>query len=626
MSDAADAPTPPTRRRWPAAALCVALALLFAFHGWWAASTKSPTFDEPVHTLSAWLIVNRGDFRLNPEHPALWKYLAGLPLVGFPLTADLDAPAARAPLALVEAQWPWMAETLFRTPGNDGVALVGRARMAMAVVPFLLALVVARWAWALAGPTAAVVATAALSLDPNLLAHAALVTNDTAATLAFTLAAYLTWQVGRRFTWPRAAGLVATCAVGVGVKATCVLLVATVGLPLAIRMLARWRDAADRRTISPARFLAIGLGAAILGYVLLWPAYQFRAAPTPAGDRFDAPALRAAEAYYEVVGDALRAGEPISREAALARVPGRPPSKVSGAIHWLEDRRLLPQAFSVGVLHAQTRGISRPTYLLGEVRPTGSHAYFPLALAWKTPLAVLAATAVAVVALPSALRRAGASTRWALVCLVVPPAIYFAVMVAANLNIGLRHALPVLPPLYVALGVAAQRAIAWRPRAGPATVVGAIAVLAVEVLSTCPNYLAFFNVAAGGARGGLARLGDSNLDWGQDLPALAEYYATWRRGNAGAPFYLSYFGSVDPRVYGIDYVNASPGYPLARAAPSDAYLQTGGTLAVSATALQGLVDEPSRPLMATLRGQEPLDVINGSIYIFRIAPAGAGRP
>ena len=66
------------------------------------------------------------------------------------------------------------------------------------------------------------------------------------------------------------------------------------------------------------------------------------------------------------------------------------------------------------------------------------------------------------------------------------------------------------------------------------------------------------------AKRGVKRLGDSNLDWGQDLPALSDWYKSFRADskNEIVPFYLSYFGMTDPEYYGISYKNVYGGYPL----------------------------------------------------------------
>src|SRR4051812_33941405 len=61
--------------------ICGGLLALFGALCYSAALTKNATFDENVHLPAGWVHLRYGDFRVNPEHPPLWKYWAGLPLV-----------------------------------------------------------------------------------------------------------------------------------------------------------------------------------------------------------------------------------------------------------------------------------------------------------------------------------------------------------------------------------------------------------------------------------------------------------------------------------------------------------------------------------------------------------------
>ncbi len=64
-----------------------------------------------------------------------------------------------------------------------------------------------------------------------------------------------------------------------------------------------------------------------------------------------------------------------------------------------------------------------------------------------------------------------------------------------------------------------------------------------------PDFLAYFNLLAGGANNGWRSLVDSNLDWGQDLDDLPE----WMAENDVDEVWLSYFGEARPEYYGITY-------------------------------------------------------------------------
>src|SRR5271154_2685323 len=128
---------------------------------------------------------------------------------------------------------------------------------------------------------------------------------------------------------------------------------------------------------------------------------------------------------------------------------------------------------------------------------------------------------------------------------------------ASDLNIGIRHVLPLYPFIFVAMGWAATMAWErWRRGTGVVLLI-VMSALAVESLGAFPNFIPFFNAAAGGSTGGFHLLGDSNLDWGQDLPLLSD----WQHAHPRTPLYLSYFGLADPSYYGIRYTNLPGGYP-----------------------------------------------------------------
>lgn len=582
--------------------------------------TKSATFDEPVHLLSSWLIVNRGDYRVNPEHPPLWKMIAGIPLIGVPIDLNLKSNGATGVFSQIETQGLLATNVLFRSD-SYGSQLLNSSRLVMSSFLALTVLVTGLWARAAGGWTAAVLAAAMLALDPNFLAHGSLLTNDVAASFIFVLAGYLTWKLGRQSSWKIATALVLTCAAGAGIKFTCVLLVPIVGVPLLIRALwsRAWparKELVDTRARRLANVVALAITTTCVTFIAIWSFYLLRHAPTPAGDLFDASYPRNYLAYNAIARAAGLRNEPLSDAEIKALVPSFVPSPSTRAIYWLQDHRLIPQTLGYGLTYAAGRGILRPSFLLGEYSDTGFLLYFPVAIATKTPLVTLALflTALILGIIHRKTWMGDQERRWLVLCLLSCPAIYLTFACLSNLNIGIRHILPIYPAMYVAAGLALAKLIR---SAKPARflVPGAIALLAVETLSAHPNYLAFFNRAAGGERGGLRILSDSNLDWGQDLPALADWYHRWRVDHPGDAFYLAYFGSVDPRVYDIDYINISPGFVYDQRPPT-LDLQCDGVVAISATWLAGTFPPELRPMMGNLRARTPIAVINGSIYLY----------
>jgi hypothetical protein len=226
------------------------------------------------------------------------------------------------------------------------------------------------------------------------------------------------------------------------------------------------------------------------------------------------------------------------------------------------------------------------------------------------------------IVLPSAAddaRRELPESLWAMICLILPPAIYGLAALMTNLNLGLRHVLPIYPFLYIGIALVALRLLRLRlPWAK--WVVAVLAVgLAVETLAAYPNYLAFFNVACGGSRGGRYLLADSNLDWGQDLINLAD----WRKKHMDKPLLLSYFGMANPEYYGLEYTNVAGGY-IFRNTPSGYEMypalhlwqlpQRPAYLVVSATNLQSVYMDESE--MKALQDIKPREVLNGTIYVY----------
>src|SRR6185436_15895222 len=121
--------------------------------------------------------------------------------------------------------------------------------------------------------------------------------------------------------------------------------------------------------------------------------------------------------------------------------------------------------------------------------------------------------------------------------------------------------------------------------------------------------IAFFNVASRPYR--LTLLGDSNLDWGQDLPLLA----AWQRAHPDENLYLGYFGQADPAHYGI----RARRLPTSDPRVPGTELPTPGeraTLAISATHLQGIyIWNPWLDrFYAAARRQRPRAVL-GTIYL-----------
>ena len=280
------------------------------------------------------------------------------------------------------------------------------------------------------------------------------------------------------------------------------------------------------------------------------------------------------------------------------------------------EHRLLPEAWLNGFLFTYATSVLRRGFLLGRMSPVGFWYYFPLAILFKTPLGILAGWLSALVGGVWLLRRRSFDTWWTVACVVVPAAIYFASSMRTHMNIGIRHVMPVYGFACVACGVAGATMI--RRWGRPAMVIAVLLLLATaaETALAAPNYIAFFNVAAGGSRGGIRLLGDSNLDWGQDLPMLAE----WQQSHPRQALYLSYFGTVDPAFYDIRY-QPLPGNYMFGPSSGEVTIHAPAVVAISASHLQDIGAMHMDNRYAAFRDRQPTAVLGGTIYLFEVPDA-----
>ncbi|MBZ5637751.1 MAG: glycosyltransferase family 39 protein [Acidobacteriia bacterium] len=547
-------------RRLPHVSAVVLFVALFVACGAASALRLSATFDETTHLPAGFTYLDRLDFRHNPEHPPLAKMWAALPLwISGRGSADYDSPnwlGAHVPPGDPRRsradQWKFGYEFLNGRIGDpvrkDPRRVLMPGRMAMLAAGVLLLLVVYALARDLWGRDGALVALALGALSPTTLAHAGLVTTDLPAALGFAATAWCFLRFTRRPGWRPAVATGASLGAALLTKYTAMLLA-----PILVLMAAVWIVAGVAPGGRPAagrwRAAAAGLaGAFLVAYVVLWAGYGFRySAVTDPGYRLE----------WEM----------------LDKVHG----PMASAIAWAKDAEVLPEAWLFGLAYARGGASARLAFLNGEQSVTGWWYYFPEAFLLKTPPAFV--LLLLWVLLAGIARTRGRSVDGWL--LAIPPVLYLAASMAGNLNIGYRHLLPVVPFLFVAAGGTAGLLEGTRVRRAAATTL--LAGCALSFGLATPRYLSYFNAFAGGARGGFRYLVDSNIDWGQDLPALE----AWLDAHGHESVDLAYFGTADPKAYGIRYRKVVRVHDFEPTEPS-VRPGRGDLFAVSVTLLEGV--------------------------------------
>ena len=490
--------------------------------------------------------------------------------IGHPILADAlsglpllltDLTIPADPAAFQSNDWGNYSDAFVWRPGNNVDAIFFLSRMAVVALGMLFAATAFRWAGQLWGKTAGLVALALFAFDPTIVANSQLVTHDIPVSFFFFAAAYCLW---RYLETNRTRNLILTGIVfglAQGAKFSALLLAPVF---IAVAVLWSWRgpDWPARLRWAMNRAVSV-LPIFVVGGLTLWALYGF--------------------SFHSLPGSALHVPAPAYFEDMLWEI------KYFGREHYF--------------------------FLCGQCSTTGWWYYFPLAFLIKTPLPAMMLIGAAVISL----RR---QTNWPrLMALLLPVLAYLLSTLVSPLYIGYRYFIPALPFLYVLAGrLALLTKRYWR-----LLLIGALAWSGVIALRIHPNALAYFNEIAGGPDNGWRCLVDSNIDWGQNLPALRD---TIKKYNLGQ-IKLSYFGSGHPSYYGINYeplptadLTPEQGNPLARI--FSPYDPSPGMYAISATNLQGVALGPDkRDTYAWFRDKTPFAKAGYSIFLYRVEPTGA---
>lgn len=547
-----------------ALAVCMTMLQIASVRG------DAPTWDEGLEVSSGYSYLRSGEYRILPEHPPLARVVAALPLLWVNPSARLDDPSWKAGAGLEFGQ-----AFLYRNrvPADQ---ILFAARLPGIALAVLLVITVAVWVRSCFNAAAGLLAGVLLAFDPNILANGRYTKNDVPVALLCFLAATLWARYADRGGWRWLLSAGAAFGLAVMTKFSAVFLIPTFGL---LWIAAKWRN---RAPMAPVRgFLSLALAAA-----MVIPAVALAYAPEWRKLR---PATRA-----------YRSEHPEARRLRDSIVPDGPAATRFADV--CQQMGLQDHSFLKGltVFLGHTTG-GHHAYLLGRLSDSGWWYYFPVAFLVKTPVASLTLLALALWLFA---RRAvdglrGLRIEW-WVC-AIPTVIYWAVTLGNKVDIGLRHVLPVYPFLWAGVAAAVvSSAWRWRDRLLPTLAIA----LAAESTAIFPHYLSFFNIAAGGPSAGPHYLLDSNIDWGQDLLRLRDY---WR--SQGQPkLCLLYFGSAPPEYYGMhaDEVPRTNELELRRTANCLA--------AVSVTPLYDLYLTPGE--MAWLRERKPDAKIGYSIYIY----------
>jgi 4-amino-4-deoxy-L-arabinose transferase-like glycosyltransferase len=537
---------------------------------------ESISWDEGDHLFSGYMSWKHFDFGLNPEHPPLVKLVAAIPL----LRMQLRVPELQGRQFKVEAfndgrdfaSWNYTKGILFR------------ARMAVSVFTLLLALLVFLAAREMFGTGAGFIALILIAFDPNFLAHGALVTTDMGISCFMFASVYAFYRYVRVPSIWRllVSGLVTGLALASKHTGILILPMLCVLVICEITRRPASDNAASSRRQRALRLTGAFVGTTLIAVFVLWSFYGFRYRARPAGLPLN-PTL----------------------DKSLASLSKPAEARVLGTLAHLH---VLPESYIYGMADIQAVDDSYTAYFFGKIYPHGTWRYFPGVIAIKSTLPFL--LLVLITALAVATRR---FARWReILFLTVPPVIYLSVAMSAQMNIGMRHILPIYAFLYVLVAGAASVLIKTNNR-WIYVVVVLLCWQAFSALRTFPSYIPYSNELWGGPANTRKYLSDSNVDWGQQLIAMRHYLD--QQGIKNCWFLYFPAGAVDASSYGIPCKLLPTVSTLSD--PLDTPPSIDGTVFVSEGDLEGFEFGPS-PLnpYEQFKALKPIAVIQNGIYVF----------
>ncbi len=545
------------RKAWPQVSKQIAAAAVasliccavLGLHARQMIASKSATFDETIY-----MVLAQGSRAFSYPDPRLASMgVAPLPIWVAHLPANWNRPQFRFDYLRGEP---------------DDAAAIRRARwiaLTMFAMPGVILVVL--WLGRRHGWLIGLAGGLLLALSPSWIGHGSLATTDVAVATCWLLLAASATVAWRR---PTAIWLIIVClAWGTALAAK---YSALAGLPLVLAVVVRFVWMRDRSAVTNLVRFAIGAVAATclaLMVTWMWHACEWNRLP----------------------------GKSMDQDTALV------PAPVAGvAAQWQHQKR------------------GHSAYLLGEVRSRGWIAYFPIAMFCKSsPVELLGLLAVWIAPPLVWWRRRSAErgpTDRPPISLDPAVAVWIGLSwlvgltaLASTINLGHRYLL-VLYPLAILFAV--DQLARWRITWTRWLIGALVAGQAIVAVSTSPHFLAYFSPLVGGSDRGHLWLGDSNLDWGQDLPALRR----WCQRHPQAAGRIIYFGTADPGQEGIIWPTASAadwenGAPFTYLAVSVTVLQE-----IYPNRFEGVRGELPDGLAAKLFQVRPVAKAGYSIWIF----------
>lgn len=505
----------------------------------YSAYVHSPTMNEPGHLVAGLSYWKFGRFDVYNVNPPLVKMVAALPVMAVGYEEDWSGfytgLGARPESA--------MGEDFVAANGERSFFLFMVARWACIPFSWLGGIVCYLWARDLYGRPSGVIACAIWCFEPNILAHASLITSDAAGTALGLAACYTFWRWLKKPTWSQAALTGVVLGLAELVKTTLILLYPL--WPL-MWLVYRWSDRHTMAMRDWPREAGMLAARMLIGLYVLNLGYGFEGSMKPLGRIEFVSKLLAGEDNEELE---VSGHPPLSQGSARGGIPPAsdlpPPTSPHNrfADTWIGDAPVpFPANYLIGIDLQQRdfESYGRPSYLRGEWRDRGWWYYYLYAAAIKVPLGLWMLGVMAMLGFLAS--RSPVDGRDISVLLAPPLIVFVVVSSKTGFSEHMRYILPCFPFLFIwiagysknLLDFSSFDFVSSRHAVHPTTAkflpALSLTFLLWPLASSLwiyPHSLSYFNEAIGGSINASRHLLGSNSDWDQDL----RYLIWWVRKN-----------------------------------------------------------------------------------------------
>ncbi len=534
------------------------LFVWIAFSLLWQSWNLSVTFDEIVHLPAGYTYIQKRDFRVNPEHPVLVKILAAIPWKIIAPNQNIEETLWKKSNIFYYDNWindRKLGEDLLFLQAENPRLILFSGRVMLSAITIFMIFSIFYYLIKKQHNKAGMIFLVLSSFCPQFLGYGYLVTTDIAIAGSSFLALILFYKLLRNqnnnyaILWGLSLGLMALS------KYTS--LIFFVFFVFFYFIYKYWFD----KKVS-LKFLFISL---ITGYFLIFFVYLFGKtiiAPVfvPSEQIYNATYIFAKEPYLNIVNNIFR-------------------------------YLLIPALYFKGLIHVIVHTtVGHSSYLLGQSSKSGWWYYFPLAFILKNSISLILILIVAFFQ-KNYFKKLDFEKKILWLGMIT----YIVFAVFSKTNLGIRHLMPIYPILlYLVSYALAEIKIKWKNIA----VGSLLAIYCLSSVRANGNYMTFFSEIIGSLDNGSKYLVDSNLDWGQNLYALAQYQKDNNIDNI-------YFGSFIANKTICDFYNIKY-IPI-----TNENVNNSGYFVIGATDLEMNKD------LSKFKKMKPIKIINHGLFVYK---------